>query len=225
MMKALLVADLHGTYDSLDPLLDATDPDCLFIAGDITQFGPIEDISALVQRLGLPVLAVPGNCDPRDSLSCLDDSGAVCLHGSSITMGSVTIAGIGGSNPTPFNTAFECSEEEIDQIMEDMIQKMEKNQTNVLISHAPPLGLLDEVQPGVHAGSESIRKHIKAFDIVCCAHIHEQRGVVRSQDTWVVNPGPASEGYGAVIHIGDESGDIRIDLIAASPEGVQGNSG
>jgi hypothetical protein len=222
MMNALLVADLHGTYDHIDALL-ATDPDCLLIAGDITQFGPVEEISMFIERLGLPVLAVPGNCDPRESLSCLDNSGAVCLHGSSITFGTTTISGIGGSNPTPFNTAFECSEEEIDQIMNDMIQRMEKNQTNILISHAPPYGLLDEVAPGVHVGSTSIRNHLKSFDIICCAHIHEQRGIVQEGETWVVNPGPASEGYGALIHIGDESGDIRIELLSASQEEVQDN--
>lgn len=223
MMNALLLADLHGTYDHIDALLATTDPDCLFIAGDITQFGPVEDISVFIERLGLPVLAVPGNCDPRESLSCLDNSGAVCLHGSSITFGKTTISGIGGSNPTPFNTAFECSEEEIEKIMDDMIQKMERNQTNILISHAPPFGLLDEVAPDVHVGSTSIRKHLKAFDIVCCAHIHEQRGILKEGDTWVVNPGPASEGYGALIHIGDESGEIRIDLISVSEEEVQDN--
>lgn len=223
MMKVLLIADLHGTYDSIDQLLE-TEPDCLFIAGDLTQFGPIEEITSFLKRLSLPVFAVPGNCDPRDSLSCIDDSNAVCLHGQSFTIGTVTIAGIGGSNPTPFNTAFECSEEEIDQIMQDMISTMQKNQTNILISHAPPHGLLDEVQPGVHAGSVSIRKHLGAFDIVCCAHIHEQRGVVQEGSTWVVNPGPGSEGYGALIVIGDEEGDIIIDLIDSSPEGAQDNS-
>ena len=222
MMKALLLADLHGIYDHIDGLL-TTDPDCLFIAGDLTQFGPVEEISALIDRLDLPVLAVPGNCDPCDSLSCLDDSGAVCLHGSSISFNTITIAGIGGSNPTPFNTAFECSEEEIDETMAAMLQRMEKNQTNILISHAPPYGALDEVSPGVHVGSTSIAKYLKAFDIVCCAHIHEQRGVVKVGETWVVNPGPASEGYGALIYIGDESGDIRIELIALSQDEAQGS--
>lgn len=223
MMKALLLADLHGIYDHIDPLL-ATDPDCLFIAGDLTQMGPVEEISAFTQSLGLPILAVPGNCDPRESLACLDDSDAVCLHGSSITFGSVTIAGIGGSNPTPFGTPFECSEEEIDSLLENLLKRMQKNRINILISHAPPFGLLDEVAPDVHVGSESIRKHLGAFDIVCCAHIHEQRGVVKEGNTVVVNPGPASEGYGALIRIGDEDGEIEIELITVAPEAAQDSS-
>lgn len=221
-MKALLLADLHGNYDHIDQLL-ATEPDCLFIAGDITHLGPVEDITALTRRLGFPILAVPGNCDPRESLACLDDSDAVCLHGSSITIGSVTIAGIGGSNPTPFDTPFECSEEEIDSTLESLLKRMKKNRINILISHAPPYGILDEVSPDVHVGSVSIKKHLNAFDVVCCAHIHEQRGVVQEGNTWVVNPGPASEGYGAVIVIPDEEGEITIDLISTAGEAVQDN--
>lgn len=223
MMKALLLADLHGIYDHIDLLL-TTDPDCLFIAGDITQMGPVEDISVLTKRLSLPVLVVPGNCDPRESLACLDNSDAVCLHGSSITFGSVTIAGIGGSNPTPFDTPFECSEEEIDSTLEKLLKRMQKNRINILISHAPPFGILDEVSPDVHVGSVSIRKHLGAFDLVCCAHIHEQRGVVKEGDTWVVNPGPASDGYGALIQIGDGDGEIEIDLISVAPAEAQDNS-
>ncbi|MCQ1537945.1 metallophosphoesterase [Methanocalculus taiwanensis] len=222
MMKALLLADLHGNYDHIDQLL-ATEPDCLFIAGDITHLGPVTDISTLTKRLSLPVLAVPGNCDPRESLACLDDSDAVCLHGSSITIGSVTIAGIGGSNPTPFDTPFECSEEEIGSTLESLLKRMQKNRINILISHAPPFGILDEVSPDVHVGSVSIKKHLNAFDVVCCAHIHEQRGVVKEGNTWVVNPGPASEGYGAIIMIPDEDGEITIDLISTPQEAVQDN--
>jgi Icc-related predicted phosphoesterase len=185
--------------------------------------GPVEDISALTRRLGLPVLAVPGNCDPRESLACLDNSDAVCLHGSSITFGSVTIAGIGGSNPTPFDTPFECSEEEIDSTLENLLKRMQKNKTNILISHAPPFGILDEVTPDVHVGSVSVRKHLNAFDLICCAHIHEQRGVVKEGNTLVVNPGPASEGYGALIQIGDGDGEIEIELISVLPAEAQDN--
>ena len=90
---------------------------------------------------------------------------------------------------------------------------MDKNIHNVLLSHAPPYGVLDSVGEN-HVGSRSIRKHMTRFDLICCAHIHEARGIVEVDGVRVVNPGPASEGYGALIHFGKEPKDIDIELIS-----------
>jgi len=48
---------------------------------------------------------------------------------------------------------------------------------------------------------------------VCCAHIHEQRGIVENDGVKVVNPGMAALGQGAMIHFGTEPKDIKIELI------------
>ena len=54
---------------------------------------------------------------------------------------------------------------------------------------------------------------MKDFDLVCCAHVHDQRGVADVDGVKVVNPGPASDGYCALIHLGDEAKDIKIELL------------
>jgi Icc-related predicted phosphoesterase len=54
---------------------------------------------------------------------------------------------------------------------------------------------------------------MKIFDLVCCAHIHEQRGVVDVDGTKVVNPGAAMMGYCAMLHFGNEPKDIRVELL------------
>ncbi len=89
---------------------------------------------------------------------------------------------------------------------------MERTVHNVLLSHCPPMGALDEVD-GQHVGSTSVRNHMKAFDLVCCAHIHEQRGVTELDGVKVVNPGMAAEGHCAMIHFGDTAKEIGIELL------------
>ena len=55
---------------------------------------------------------IPGNCDPREILQTLEESDAVSLHGSTMTLGKMTLTGVGGSNETPFGTPYEFSEDE-----------------------------------------------------------------------------------------------------------------
>ncbi|HUU74952.1 MAG TPA: metallophosphoesterase [Methanoregulaceae archaeon] len=211
MMNVLLLADLHGEFGKLDSFLDLG-PDAIFVAGDITNMGPADSVCPLFSRIDVPSFAVPGNCDPREIVGELEHSDCVCLHASQISLGRITIVGIGGSNPTPFDTPFEMSEEEIDDILEMIVPKMERAVHNVLISHMPPYGILD-MAGGTHVGSASVRKHMEAFDLVCCAHIHEERGIVEESGVKVVNPGMAAMGQCAMIHFGTDPKDINIELL------------
>ncbi len=211
MMDVLLLADFHGEFGKLESFLELS-PDAIFIAGDITNMGPVDAVETLVSRIDVPSFAVPGNCDPRETLDALEHSDCVCLHGSSMSLGKIALAGIGGSNPTPFNTLFEMTDKQIDDLLQSVIGKMERTTHNVLISHAPPQGILDEAG-GNHVGSASIRKHLGSFDLVCCAHIHEQRGIVEENGVKVVNPGMAALGQCAMIHFGNDAKDIRIELL------------
>ena len=210
-MDVLLIADLHGNFGKIESFLDLN-ADAMIVAGDITNFGPIDAVDGLFSRIDIPCFAVQGNCDPREILEVLEHSDAVSMHGSRLSLGKITFAGIGGSNPTPFETPFELSEEEIDWILSSTIASMERAVHNVLLSHCPPHGVLDLVEEK-HVGSTSIRNHMKAFDLVCCAHIHEQRGVTEVEGVKVVNPGMASEGHCAMIHFGDVAKEIGIELL------------
>jgi Icc-related predicted phosphoesterase len=211
MTRVLLLADFHGQYGKLDSFL-ALEPDLVIISGDITQFGPSEDAVEVLSRIDVPCFAIPGNCDPEDLVDSLEESDAVCLHGITFTLGKITLTGIGGSNPTPFGTPCELSEEEIGALLEGATERMEKNTHNILVCHAPPHGTLDRIGDA-RVGSTALRKQMKRFDLVCCAHIHEAKGVMEEDGVKVVNPGPASEGHCALITLGDESRDIRIELL------------
>ncbi|TAJ43822.1 metallophosphoesterase family protein [Methanofollis fontis] len=211
MMDVLLLADLHGNLGKLESFMDLQ-PDFVIIAGDLTQFGPCEMVKTLNSLIDVPCFAVPGNCDPCDICNAIDHSDFVNLHGSAFTLGKISMVGIGGSNPTPFGTPFELPEEEIDRMLQKAIAHMDRNIHNVLVTHAPPYGALD-LAGDTHVGSTSVRNHIKAFDLVCCAHMHEHRGVEELDGVRIVNPGPASEGNCAMIHFGDEPGDFTIELL------------
>jgi Icc-related predicted phosphoesterase len=211
MIDVLLLADLHGQYEKMSAFLELG-ADIVVIAGDLTDCGPVEPVSEVLGLIEVPSLAVPGNCDQKAIIERIEYSNTVNLHGTSIDIGNITFTGIGASNPTPFNTPFELSEEEIDQILTQAKKKMKKNVHNVLITHAPPYDTLDRIAECC-VGSTSLRSHMKDFDLVCCAHIHEQKGIKECDGVTVVNPGPASEGNCALIHFGDEAKEFTIELL------------
>jgi Icc-related predicted phosphoesterase len=211
MKDVLLIADLHGQFGKIDSFLELN-PEAVFIAGDITNMGPVDAVDDVLSRIDVPCFAVPGNCDPREILEALEHSDTVSMHGTAINLGKMTLVGVGGSNPTPFNTPFELTDKQIDDVLNGAMKKMEKAVHNILLCHAPPYDTLDK-PAGEHVGSHSIRKHMKAFDIVCCAHIHEARGIMEADGVKVVNPGPAMDGHCAMIHFGNDAKDIRIELL------------
>ncbi len=78
----------------------------------------------------------------------------VCLHLERISFDGVTYVGIGGSNPTPFGTPFELSEDEIKSNLERLLK--DAKGPAVLLAHAPPKGCQDQVSNGIHVGSEAL---------------------------------------------------------------------
>jgi len=210
MVSALLIADLHGQYEKLDSFLNLN-YDMVIISGDITHFGPKEQALMVTSLIDVPCFVVPGNCDPRDILEVFEDSSAVSLHGSALTLGKLSLVGLGGSNPGPFQCPFVLTEVEIDEILSNAISVMDRNMYNVLVSHAPPKGTLDYIN-NQHVGSASIAKHMKSFDLICCAHIHEERGCVDVKGVKVVNPGTASNGHCALIHFNESEKNIQVEL-------------
>jgi len=225
-MRLLAISDPHGDYAQIPALVrkagKAGSVDVVLIAGDITNFGPDEltyDLLSLLEPLKCPVLAIPGNCDHRSILETIDASSAVNLENAVHTIGNVTFAGIGGSNPTPFDTVFERSEGEIGAMLDDLLSRAgEAKATDgageggdgeariVLLSHAPPKNTLDRI-PGGNAGSEAIAGAIGKADLIVCGHIHEDQGTMvvsaHGKETVVVNVGQASQGKSAIITIDD----------------------
>ncbi len=141
---------------------------------------------------------------------------------------------LGWTNPTPWNTPRECSEDALERKLEDLISGVKDVKNCIFNAHAPPIdsGLdacpkLDENlrpifvggQPLMFgAGSIAVRKAIEKYQplLGLHGHIHESRGVARIGRTLCLNPGSEySEGIlrGVIVDI-DERG-VRSHLFTS----------
>lgn len=206
MTEIIFITDIHGAADTASSIFDAESPDYVLIGGDVTDLGEnFDKVIPLMEDIPAPTFVIPGNCDSRGILSVFEASDAVSIHEKTIDIGDITIAGFGGSNTSPFGTPFEYTDEEGKKTAENLISKMKKNRWNILLTHAPPYGVLDEVACDVHVGSHPAADIVKNFDIVCCGHIHEMKGVSKLDGVLCVNPGPCKDGNYAVITLCEDS--------------------
>lgn len=217
MTEIVFITDIHGNFSVISNIFAEEDPDYVFIGGDLTNFGPLDRVIQTLEDIPAPTFVIPGNCDPKAIIQVIEASDAVSLHMKSIDLGPITVTGLGGSNVTPFKTLFELSEEEIAAALADLLAKTKKNRWNILLTHAPPFGALDGIgeDGSVHVGSPAIADVVREFDLICCGHIHEQKGVTELNHRICVNPGPASEGNYAVITLtADDEPEIKLKNIS-----------
>lgn len=173
--------------------------DVVVVGGDITHFGSLQEAKGLLSplvRLRLPVLFVPGNCDPP-SLVGVDVEGARCIHGTCEAYGDLMFVGVGGGLISPFHTPFELTEKEVMNVLNRGFRHALTRRWFVLVSHHPPKNTkVDVAHVGGHIGSLSVRQFVeeKKPSIVFCGHVHESRGIDQIGNTILVNPGPAKEG-------------------------------
>ncbi len=220
-MKILAFGDLHGSYLKVLDYLSGNNLDLIIITGDITDFGPAElgeEILNEISQFNIPLLVIPGNCDPITIHSKIENSKAVNIHGRSVIIKDIGICGFGGSNPTPFNTPLEFEEIQIYEEARKVFKIVSNQKIILFITHAPPYGTkTDLLVSGVHVGSKSIRKVIEEFQptLNICGHIHESKGVDEIGITQVINPGELSDGYGCLIHIDDikENPEVKAEII------------
>lgn len=71
-MKYLIASDLHGDIGSYQTLLEIVrdeQPDKVVLLGDLMDFGSsIATINSILDKIGVPIIAVTGNCDREEWL-------------------------------------------------------------------------------------------------------------------------------------------------------------
>jgi Icc-related predicted phosphoesterase len=210
LMRSIVVSDIHAktlTAELVNLAAEKHKADNILVLGDVTNFGPMSVAVDYISSLKRTVYAIPGNCDPRNFPQAISKV-AKDLHGRTVTVDGIKIAGLGGSNPTIFDTPFEISEEEIfsslDAICDDV---------TILMVHAPAFGHLDMIPSGMMVGSESIRAIVDKYRplVVLSGHIHEARGTKEHDGTLFLNPGAAKEGFAALLTI--ENGKASAELL------------
>jgi uncharacterized protein len=197
-MVIISLTDIHSHASAVSALgKQLRTADLVLLSGDITHFGHKREMAGmigLIRGFNPSVFAVSGNCDYPDAEEFLTEEkiGLNCLTREFM---GFSFYGLSGSLPCPGKTPNEYSEEEFEVFLRDL--PSDKQLPQILVSHQPPYGTLnDQVAPGVHVGSKSIRKFIEINQPLICfsGHIHEGVGIDHIGKTAIVNPGPAGKG-------------------------------
>jgi Icc-related predicted phosphoesterase len=117
------------------------------------------------------------------------------------------VACCGWTNPTPWHTSRECSEEELLGRLEKVIAQIKNLKKSVFCFHCPPYNsvidnapkLTPDLKPVYASGSPviipvgcvSVRRVIEKYQPLIClhGHIHESSGFVKIGKTLCLNPG------------------------------------
>ena len=175
-MRLLVFSDIHTDWKTLEALL-SVEADYYIAAGDqVTWSKGLDRCGAILQRRAERVYVLPGNHESASQTAAMCARyGLHDFHGRYFQAGRWQIAGLGYSNPTPFNTPGEYSEPQIAA----RLQRFASLTPLVLVCHAPPYGTeLDRIGPGLHAGSTAVRDFILQHqpEHFLCGHIHEAEG-------------------------------------------------
>ena len=203
------MSDIHGAKEPIEaaaPLLRTAD--WVIIAGDITRGktrAEATEIIACVERYSHRILAVHGNWDRSEVKDLLEEKG-YSLHGTGRIIDGVGFFGLGGSSPTPMNTATEYTEDEIGVFLQRGYEQIRQASRSVLVSHVPPRGVRDRSFIGLRGGSRSLAAFLAAnpVSLCLCGHIHEAAGIERFHDTVVANAGSFKKGHYLSVEIGQD---------------------
>lgn len=175
-MKLLVFSDIHSDARALGRLM-AIDADYYFCAGDLVNFSRgLDAMGEILRKRGDRVYVIPGNHESEQQI--VDFCGRYGLHnfhGGRMEIDGFHVVGLGYSNPTPFDTPGEYSEEEL----ESRLHAFDGLKPMIAICHVPPYGtMLDRITNLRHAGSNAMRAFLQREQprYFFCGHIHEAAG-------------------------------------------------
>jgi uncharacterized protein len=200
-MKILAVADLHGAQYRLNLVLKNIEmycPDIVVVCGDITQFGPAQLATNLLNQVPVDTMAVPGNIDTPDVIRGIDESNATNLHLRRTVKQKMPFIGIGGVPEQPLSEVL-IQDGKTKKPLGKLVTK-----DSIIVTHVPPYKLQDKVFIGSHGGNKELREIVDTYQpkLVLCGHIHEDPGVTISGNTTVVNCSMGKRTEGAIIELG-----------------------
>ncbi len=216
-MKIIAFGDIHQNLSAIEPVRDEiASSDAVIITGDLTNFRGVTEargVIELIRSINPNLLAQSGNLDAPEVEAWLDQQG-ISLSGRGHRIGDIGIFGVGGSNPSPFNTPNEKEEDEILSLLERGYRQIIDLPFSIMVPHMPPLNTkADIVHSGLHVGSTSVRSFIDRIqpDLCITGHIHESAGEDLIGKTHIINPGPLSGGGFVIIEVGDD-GQLTAEL-------------
>lgn len=206
-MKIVVTSDCHGMLSSAE----LPDGNVLILAGDVlpnrfanpdrdaeSQTNDLRDLDDFCGRLNYEhILLIAGNHDwifERNRAASRDLKNITYLEDSGITIGGVKFYG-SPYQPEFFSWAFNLrrSGPELERVW-----SLIPEDTNVLITHGPPYGILDRpFGRGEHAGCELLLKRVEEVSprLHLFGHIHGSYGQTRVGQTLFVNASLCDERY------------------------------
>lgn len=198
MPRLIIISDTHNLHDQIKKIPDG---DILIHAGDLTNQGEIQDVVSFNKWLGsLPhkhKIVIAGNHDfcfqqtPKNAQQ--EITNAIYLEDSEIIVEGLKFYG-SPWQPWFFDWAFNEQRGEPLKI----IWKKIPVDTDVLITHGPPWGILDTVRDGRKVGCEALRERIfndLKIKLHVFGHIHEAYGVEVHQGIKFVNASTCTLSY------------------------------
>ncbi|HKW06703.1 MAG TPA: metallophosphoesterase [Candidatus Dormibacteraeota bacterium] len=183
---------------------------------------------------GIRCFVCPGNDDEMEVDDVIRRAELVELgEGRMVEIDGFTMISTGWSNPTPWKTHREESEEKLAERIEAMARQVEDPSRAIFNLHCPPYRSgLDEA-PAIDAdlrllhggralrpvGSTAVREAIERHQpmISLHGHIHESKGAVKIGKTLSINPGSSYEEgmlMGALIQLDPKKGIKSYQLVA-----------
>ena len=188
-VKIDCISDTHGLV-KLSDLKWSDDADMLIIAGDFTRntkagsvYAILEEIAELQHKYKV---VIAGNHDGLFSVFQPDwkSLGITYLENNIVEIEGLRIA---GSPYTPkfCNWWFMKSESELFDMWDELLD----NNIDILITHGPPLGILDKNARGEHCGSTALKRIVEKYKprYHVMGHIHESSGSYHNDYTKFYN--------------------------------------
>ena len=204
-MRIVCISDTHNCNEQVS----VPEGDIIIHSGDATINGTEQEVAAFLNWFSrLPhrnKIFIAGNhdwlfqTDARFARTLVADSKVIYLQDSSTTIGGLAIYG-SPWQPRFYDWAFNLNRGA------EMAEKwaMIPADIDILVTHGPPQGILDEVETqhgGSHEGCEELRKKVKQLagsgrlKLHCFGHIHSGYGVHGEFGVKFVNASICDEEY------------------------------
>ena len=136
-MRVQIFSDIHSDLRRLEKVA-AVEADVYICAGDLVNWSQgLDACGEVLKSLGDKLWVIPGNHETSEDITALCAKfGFNDFHGKTFERDGWQFAGLGYSNPTPFDTPGEYSEEEL----AERLAAFDSLSPLIMVCHTPPKG-------------------------------------------------------------------------------------
>lgn len=200
-MRIVCISDTHGGGYGDGTRVKIPEGDVLVHAGDLTSVGKLPQVTAELNWIASldfkHKLVIAGNHDflfakDRNLARSIIPEGVTYLEDSGIKIGDISFWG------SPWQPWFHDWAFNLQRGIE-IAKKwaLIPKDTNVLITHGPPYGILDLLPDGEHVGCVDLLERIREIKprLSVFGHIHHSYGMIVKEGTVFVNAATCDEEY------------------------------